>query len=98
MSTLKRVGKWVDQYDVFCGVVVNGVWLGQPHRRSAGKCIEGILREYKRELERLREPPPPDPAEGLLREWPELQAFGVDLVKKWLVLRERLIEIAKGSA
>jgi hypothetical protein len=34
-------------------------------------------------------------AEELLREWPELQAFGVEWVKKWLVLRDRLIEIAK---
>jgi hypothetical protein len=31
----------------------------------------------------------------LLREWPELQAFGVKWVRKWLGLRERLIEIAK---
>jgi hypothetical protein len=31
----------------------------------------------------------------LLREWPELGAFGVDWVRKWLDLRERLIEIAK---
>ncbi len=31
----------------------------------------------------------------MLREWPELQAFGVDWVRKWLDLRERLIEIAK---
>jgi hypothetical protein len=31
----------------------------------------------------------------LLREWPELSAFGVEWVKKWLDLRERLIEIAK---
>jgi hypothetical protein len=31
----------------------------------------------------------------LLREWPELQAFGVEWVRKWLGLRERLIEIAK---
>jgi hypothetical protein len=31
----------------------------------------------------------------LLRKWPELEAFGVDWVKKWLVRRERLIEIAK---
>jgi hypothetical protein len=30
-----------------------------------------------------------------LREWPELQAFGVEWVRKWLDLRERLIEIAK---
>ncbi len=45
----------------------------------------------------MKEPPkpPPDPSEELLREWPELQAFGVDWVRKWLVLRERLIEIAK---
>jgi hypothetical protein len=31
----------------------------------------------------------------LLKKWPELQAFGVEWVKKWLVLRDRLIEIAK---
>jgi hypothetical protein len=56
-----------------------------------------ILEDYRRELEKLKEPPPPppDPAEELLREWPELEAFGVDWVKKWLVLRERVIEIAK---
>jgi len=41
------------------------------------------------------EPPPqPDPAEELLREWPELQAFGVEWVRKWLVLRDRMVEIA----
>jgi len=93
-----RVGAGVDQYDVFCGVVVNGVRLGQPHCRSAEECVEEMLRDYKREVERLKEPPPPpppDPVEELLREWPELQAFGVEWVKKWLDLRERLIEIAK---
>ena len=42
------------------------------------ECVEEMLRDYKRELERLREPPEPalvikiDPAEELLREWPEL--------------------------
>jgi len=47
-------------------------------------------------MERLREPPPPpDPAEELLKEWPELGALGVEWVKKWLDLRERLVEIAK---
>jgi hypothetical protein len=30
-----------------------------------------------------------------LREWPELGAFGVEWVRKWLDLRERLVEIAK---
>jgi hypothetical protein len=97
----RRVGVWVDQYDVFCGVVVDGVRLYQPHCRTAEECVEQILEDYKRELERLREPPQPalvvkiDPVEELLREWPELQAFGVDWVRKWLDLRERLIEIAK---
>jgi hypothetical protein len=43
----------------------------------------------------MKEPPPPDPAEELLREWPELGAFGTEWVRKWLDLRERLIEIAK---
>jgi hypothetical protein len=97
----RRVGTWVDQYDVFCGVVVNRVRLYQPHCRTAEECVEQILEDYKRELERLREPPQPalvvkiDPVEELLREWPELGAFGVEWVRKWLGLRERLIEIAK---
>jgi hypothetical protein len=33
--------------------------------------------------------------EELLREWSELETFGVEWVRKWLDLRERLIEIAK---
>jgi hypothetical protein len=56
------------------------------------------LKDYKNEVERMREPPlppPPDPAEGLSREWPELEAFGAEWVKRWLVFRERLVEIAK---
>jgi hypothetical protein len=94
----RRVGMWVNQYDVFCGVVVNGVRLYQPQCRTAEECAKQILEEYRREVEKMKEPPPPpppDPAEGLLREWPELQAFGVEWVRKWLGLRERLEEIAK---
>jgi hypothetical protein len=59
------------------------------------------IRDYGREVERLREPPEPvlvikiDPVEELPREWPELGAFGVEWVRKWLDLRERLVEIAK---
>ena len=30
-----------------------------------------------------------------MREWLELQAFGVEWVRKWLGLRERLVEIAR---
>jgi hypothetical protein len=93
----KRVGTWLHQFDVFCGVVVNGVELGQPHCSTAEECASQILEDYRRELERLREPslpPPPDSAEELLKEWPELGAFGVEWVRKWLDLRDRLVEIA----
>ncbi len=31
----------------------------------------------------------------MLREWPELGAFGVEWVRKWLDLRDRLVEIAR---
>ena len=93
-----RVGVGVNQYDVFCGPVVNGVKLYQPHCRAMEDCVEEIIRDYKREMERMNEPPPPppppDPVEELLREWPELGAFGVEWVKKWLDIRERLVEIA----
>ena len=96
-----RVGTWNNQYDVYCGVVVNGVKLYQPQCRAVDECVEEIIRDYKRELEKMKEPPEPalvikiDPVEELLKEYPELQAFGVDWVRKWLDLRERLIEIAK---
>jgi hypothetical protein len=86
---------------VFCGVVVNGVELDQPQCRAVDECVKQILEDYKREVEKMKEPLEPalvikiDPAEELLKEWPELGAFGVDWVRKWLDLRERLIEIAK---
>jgi hypothetical protein len=96
-----RVGVEINQYDVFCGVVVNGVELDQPYCRAVEECVEEMLRDYGREVERMGEPPEPvlvikiDPVEELLKEWPELKAFGVEWVRKWLDLRERLIEIAK---
>jgi hypothetical protein len=79
-------------------VVVNGVELNQPHCRAVDECVKQILEDYKNEVKRRNEPPlpsPPDPAEELLREWPELGAFGVDWVRKWLNVRDRLIEVAK---
>jgi len=94
----RRVGVWVNRYDVFCGVVVNGVRLSQPYCRTVEECARQILEEYKREVEKMKEPPapsPPDMAEELLREWPELGAFGTEWVRKWAILKERLVEIAK---
>jgi len=94
----EKVGMFRYETYVYCGPVVNGVELDQPRCRTAEECAKQILEDYKMELKRRSEPPPPpppDPAEELLREWPELRAFGVEWVKKWLDLRERLIEIAK---
>jgi hypothetical protein len=96
-----RVGAGVRQYDVFCGPVVNGVKLYQPQCRAVEDCVRQILEDYKREVEKMKEPPQPalvvktDPVEELLKEWPELEAFGVDWVRKWVILRDRLVEIAK---
>jgi hypothetical protein len=76
-----RVGAGVNLYDVFCGLTVNGVKLYQPHCRSVEDCVNQIIEDYKREVEKMKEPSPPpqpDPAEELLREWPELGAFGVE--------------------
>jgi hypothetical protein len=97
----RRVGVGVKQYDVFCGVVVDGVRLYQPSCRAVEDCVRQIIEDYKREVERMKEPPQPalvvkiDPVEELLRERPELGSFGVEWVKKWAILKERLVEIAK---
>jgi hypothetical protein len=93
----EKVGIRYETY-VYCGPVVNGVELDQPQCRTVDECVKQILEEYKREVERLNEPPPPpppDPVEELLKEWPELSAFGVEWVRKWTILKERLVEIAK---
>jgi hypothetical protein len=97
----KEVGIRRDIY-IYCGPLVNGVELGQPHCRAAEECAKQIIEDYRRELEILNTPPeilntppPPDPVEELLRRWPELEAFGAEWVRKWLNLGERLIEIAK---
>jgi len=82
-----------------CGVVINGVKLNRPHCRTVEECVEEMLRDYRREVERMKEPPqpsPPDQAEELLREWPELGVFGLEWIKGWLpYAKERIIEIAK---
>jgi hypothetical protein len=92
----EKVGMLRYEVLVFCGVEINGMRLDQLQCRAVEECVKQILEDYKREVESLSEPPlpPSDPAEELLKEWSELQAFGVDWVKKWLVLRDRLVEIA----
>ena len=94
-----KVGAGVNQYDVFCGVVVNGVKLYQPHCDSVDECVEQILEDYKREVERMKRPPAVtgnNATEELLRKYPELEAFGAGWVGAWAPhARDRLIEIAE---
>jgi hypothetical protein len=82
-----------------CGVTINGVRLPMPYYcRSVEDCVERILEDYKREVEKMKEPPQlsSHKAEELLRKYPELEAFGVDWVKAWAPhARERLVEIAE---
>jgi hypothetical protein len=95
----EKVGMFRYETYVYCGPIINGIELDQPHCRAVEECVKQIVEEYKNELKRRSEPPPPpppDPAEELLKEWPELSAFGgVEWVRKWLDLRDRLVEIAK---
>jgi len=58
----------------------------------------GVLQyvEYE-QLEKMREPPQPalvraDPVEELLKEYPELEAFGADWVRAWAPLSIRGLE------
>jgi len=64
-----------------CGVVLNGVKLSKPRCSSAEECIGLILEDYRREVEKLKEPPAVStysPAEELLIKYPELAAFGAE--------------------
>jgi hypothetical protein len=96
----EKVGMFRYETYVYCGPVVNGVELDQPQCRTVDECAKQILEDYKMELKRRSEPPPPpppDPAEELLKEWPELGAFGTEWVRKWMInpYKEHLVEIAK---
>jgi hypothetical protein len=95
----EQISRFRQETHTYCGPVINGVEIEyQPQCRSAEECAKLILEEYKNEVKKRSEPPPPpppDPAEELLKEWPELQTFSIEWVKRWLDLRDRLIEIAK---
>ncbi len=80
-----------------CGIMINGIRLKLPYCRTADDCVERILEDYQYAVERLKEPPmKTDDASELLREWPELEAFGVEWVKKWMpYAKERMVRIAE---
>jgi hypothetical protein len=80
-----------------CGIAVNGIKLGRPYCRTADECIRQILEDYRRIVERLKEPPMrADDASEFLKQYPELEVFGVEWVKAWMpYARERMAQIAE---
>lgn len=82
-----------------CGVMINGIKLGRPYCRTVEECVEKILRDYRSEVERLKEPPmraQEDVTMKFLSEHPELQIFGEQWVKAWLpYAREKMIKLAE---
>jgi len=82
-----------------CGIALNGIRLHPPYCHTVSECIEQILKDYRRAVEVLKEPPMKAQdydATKFLKEHPELQVFGVDWVKTWLpYAKERMMQIAK---
>lgn len=80
-------------------VLLNGTKVEQPADcRTAEECADAMLQLYKLAKE-PPPPPPPDPreveAEQLLKEWPELEVFGMEWVKSWIHIKKRLASIAE---
>jgi hypothetical protein len=81
-----------------CGLMINGIKLRPPYYcRTVEDCVEQILEDYKREVEKLKEPPmKTSNAEEFLRQYPELEVFGVEWIESWLIYaRERMVKIAE---
>jgi hypothetical protein len=50
----EKMGMFRYETYFYCGPVVNGVELNQPHCRTAEECAKQILEEYKREVKKLQ--------------------------------------------
>ena len=82
-----------------CGVIIDGIKLGRPYCRTVDDCVKQILEDYRRAVERMKRTPmnaQEDDAAKFLREHPELEVFGPEWVKEWLLYaKERMIQIAE---
>jgi len=82
-----------------CGLSINGIRLRPPYCHTVNECIEQILKDYRRAVEALKEPPMRSrdhEAEEFLRHYPELAVFGLGWVKEWLpYAKDRMIQLAK---
>jgi hypothetical protein len=79
-------------------IAVNGIVVDLNFRcRDVTKCMEMVLTKFKYAAEMPLEVLPVEDgyAAELLKEHPELEAFGREWVKKWGRLRDRLVEIAE---
>jgi len=79
-------------------VAINGIVVKLNFTcKEVVKCMERILDKYKYAVEMPLEVLPADDSDvaELLRQYPELQVFGVEWVKKWGRLKDRLVEIVE---
>jgi len=79
-------------------IAVNGIVVNLDFKcRDVSRCMEWILDKYKYAVSMPLEVLPAEDSDvaELLKEYPELQAFGAEWVRKWGRLKDRLTEIAE---
>jgi hypothetical protein len=79
-------------------VAINGIVVKLDFTcKEVVKCMERILDKYKYAVEMPLEVLPADDSDvaELLKQYPELQVFGVEWVRRWGRLKDRLAEIAE---
>jgi hypothetical protein len=98
IETLKQDKRFNIRYLGDRKIAINGFIINLDFEcREVVKCMEWILDKYRYAVEMPREVLPADDSDvaELLKEYPELQAFGVEWVEKWGLLRDRLADIAE---
>jgi hypothetical protein len=99
LQLLQQDGRFDIRYLNNHKVAINGVVLDLTNLtcKDVDKCMERILDKYKYAAEMPLEVLPVDDSdvEELLKQYPELEVFGVEWVKKWGRLKDRLVEIAE---
>jgi hypothetical protein len=98
IECLKQDGRFDIRYIDDRKIAINGIVININFKcRDVTKCMERILDKYKYAAAMPLEVLPVEDSDvtELLKEYPELETFGTEWVKKWGRLRDRLSEIAE---
>ncbi len=98
IEILKQDGRFDIRYLDNHKVAINGIIVNLNFTcKDVDRCIQRILDRYKYAVSMPLEVLPAEDSDvaELLKEWPELQAFGAEWIKKWGRLKDRLFEIAE---